>query len=493
MDLGTSENSAPLIIPAADIDAWVATADVVIVGYGMAGACAAIAAAEAGADVLVLERSSGLTGTTTAAAGHFYLGGGTAVQTACGFADGAEDLARYLTAVMREPDPAKIEAFSRGSAAHFDWLEAHGVPFERSYYPTKAVIQPGRECLIWTGNEKVWPFRGEARPAPRGHKVAFDGEEGGGALALNKLAESASQAGVDARFDMKIEALIVEHGAIIGVRARHFGEVVNFRARAGVILATGGYGRNEAMMAEHLPAFTSLYIQGGPYDDGLGIMLGVAAGGVADHLDKPFLTAPFYPPEQLVKGILINRDGVRFVPEDSYHSRSSIAIADQPDGIAYLIVDSDIFAYPSWAEQANQQLIDGFATVEEMADGLDVPAAPLAATLSAYNQYAAAGEDPAFGKHPDWLKPLVPPFAAFDLSFGRAIYTGFTLGGLRVTADGEVVTAQNRPIAGLYAAGACASTLAQDSYGYASGMSLGEASFFGRQAGVHAAMHERVA
>jgi 3-oxo-5alpha-steroid 4-dehydrogenase len=493
MELGSSEETTPQIVPIAEVDAWDATAEVVVVGYGMAGACAAIAAAEAGADVLVLERSSGLTGTTTAAAGHFYLGGGTAVQTACGFADSAEDLARYLTAVMHEPDAAKIKAFSAGSAAHFDWLEAHGVPFDRSYYPTKAVIQPGRDCLIWTGNEKVWPFRIEARPAPRGHKVAFDGEEGGGALALNKLADSARERGVDARFDMKVEGLIVEHDRIVGVRARHFGEVMDFQARSGVVLATGGYGRNAAMMAEHLAKFAELYIQGGQYDDGLGIRLGLAAGGVADHMDKPFMTAPFYPPEQLVKGILVNRDGVRFVPEDAYHSRSSIAIAEQPEGIAYLIVDADIFAYPSWSEQANQQLVDGFETIEAVEEGVKLPPGSLAATLKAYNQYAAAGEDPTFGKHPDWLKPLVPPFAAFDLSFGRAIYTGFTLGGLRVTADGEVMTEQNRTIPGLYAAGACASTLAQDSYGYASGLSLGEASFFGRQAGVHAAMHERVA
>jgi succinate dehydrogenase/fumarate reductase flavoprotein subunit len=488
MDQNDSDDSRPLVIDRSEVTDWAATADVIVVGYGMAGACAAIAAAEASVEVLVLERSSGCTGTTASAAGHFYLGGGTAVQTACGFADSAEDLARYLTAVMRDPDAAKIQAFSKGSAAHFDWLEAHGVPFDRSYFPTKAVIQSGRDCLIWTGNEKVWPFRSQARPAPRGHKVAFDGEEGGGALALNKLAESAGELGVDARFDMRVDALIVEDGVVVGVRARHFGAVVDFCARRGVVLATGGYGRNAAMMAEHLPAFTTLYIQGGPYEDGLGIRLGVAAGGVADHMENIFLTAPFYPPEQLVKGILVNRDGVRFVAEDSYHSRSSIAIAEQPDGIAYLIVDSDIFAYPSWSEQANQRLIDGFASVEEMAQGLELPAERLGATLSSYNQFAAHGEDPAFGKHPDWLKTLVPPFAAFDLSFGRAVYTGFTLGGLRVTANGEVVTEHGQSIPGLYAAGACASTLAQDSHGYASGLSLGESSFFGRQAGAHAAI-----
>ena len=79
------------------------------------------------------------------------------------------------------------------------------------------------------------------------------------------------------------------------------------------------------------------------------------------------------------------------------------------------------------------------------------------------------------------------PWAAFDLSLGEAMYSGFTMGGLAVSIDGEVLRADGSVDPGLYAAGACASNIAQDGKGYASGTQLGEGSFFGRRAGTHAA------
>ena len=455
----------------------------------MAGVCAAVAAAEAGAAVLVLERSGGCSGSTAVAAGHFYLGGGTAVQTACGFHDDAEALSAYLTAVSAAPDEEKIEAFALGSAAHFDWLEARGVPFDRSYYALKAVIQPGRECLIWTGNERVWPFRARARPAPRGHKVAFDGMEGGGALALDRLGAHAKAIGVATIFDIKVDGLVCSGDRIVGVRARQFGEARFYRASRGVVLAAGGFSQNAQMMAQYVPRFRETNIMSGPYDDGMAIQLGMAAGGDTEHMDGFLLTSPIYPPEQLVKGILVNRDGKRFVAEDSYHTRTSIEIADQPGGLAYLIVDADIFAYPEWSKQANQRLIDGFDTIMEMEQALELPTNSLQRLMADYSMNAAAGNDPDFGKDPQWLKPLdAPPWAAFDISFGRAIFNGFTLGGLRISADGEVLNEEGRRIPGLYAAGACASMLAHDARDYASGISLSAGSFFGRQAGRHAAL-----
>jgi succinate dehydrogenase/fumarate reductase flavoprotein subunit len=479
-----------MIIPSGEVDRWSKSADVIVVGYGIAGVCAAIAAREAGAAALVLERSSGCSGSTAVAAGHFYLGGGTAVQTACGFHDDAQALAAYLTAVASAPDEQKIAAFAQGSAAHFDWLEARGVPFDRSYYPFKAVIQPGRDCLIWTGNERVWPFRDQARPAPRGHKVAFDGLEGGGALALNNLVGHAKTIGVDAIFDIKVDALVCEGVRIVGVRARQFGEWQYFRALRGVVLAAGGFSQNAEMMARYVPRFRETNIMSGPYDDGTAIKLGMAAGGATEHMDGFLLTSPIYPPEQLVKGILVNRDGKRFVAEDSYHTRTSIEIANQPGGIAYLIVDADIFAYPEWSEHANQRLIDGFSTIAEMESGLELPDNSLQRLMAQYNRNAAVGSDPDFGKHPDWLKPLdAGPWAAFDFSFGRAIFNGFTLGGLRISASGEVLNEKGAPVPGLYAAGACSSMLAHDARDYASGISLSAGSFFGRQAGRHAAQH----
>jgi 3-oxo-5alpha-steroid 4-dehydrogenase len=479
----------PAVLKAADIAVWNDEADFVVVGFGIAGACAAIEAKAAGADVLVLERGSGVSGTTTNAAGHFYLGGGTPVQVACGFEDTADDMYDYLTAVTPDPAPEKIRLYCDGSVAHFHWLEAHGVPFDRSYYPFKSVVQPTRECLIWTGNEKVWPYRDMARPAPRGHKVAFDAEEGGGALAVQTLAAKAQEMGVRAEFDMRVRQLIAdESGRIVGVRATRFDEELFIRARKAVMLAAGGFGMNQEMVAHYVPdLLPPTFVQGGPNDDGMSILLGMSAGSAVRNMEKPFITCPFYPPEQLLKGILVNKHGVRFVAEDSYHSRTGIISREQPDGIAYLIVDQSIFAYPRFAEMMNQQLIDGWETVEEMEAGLSLPPGSLIRTLSEYNEHAARGEDPEFHKYPDWVAPLDnAPYAAFDLSVGKAVYTGFTLGGLAVSVDAEVLANDGKPVPGLYAAGACASNIAQDSRGYASGTCIGEASFFGRRGGRHA-------
>jgi succinate dehydrogenase/fumarate reductase flavoprotein subunit len=487
-DTGESPRDEALLVEARDVPAWSAEADVVVVGFGMAGACAALEARAAGASVILVERSSGCTGTTSAAAGHFYLGGGTAVQRATGFEDSAEEMIKYLEATALQPHHGKIRLYAEGSVAHFDWLERQGVPFDRSFYPTKNVVQPTRECLIWTGNEQVWPYRDIARPAPRGHKVAFDGEEGGGALALRILSERALAEGARMIADAKADALVREGGRIVGVRYRSLAQVHFVRARRGVILAAGGFGRDPAMVERYVPVLKSAYVQGSPYDDGLAIRLGMAAGAATEHMDQPFLTSPFYPPESLLKGILVNRDGKRFVAEDSYHSRSSIFAARQPGGTVFLVLDAAIFGYPHFASLTNQQLVDGFDTVAGMEAGLGLPQGSLQATMTDYSAHAASGEDPAFHKHPKWLKPLdEPPYAAFDLSFGKAVYTGFTLGGLKVSVDGEALTPEDRAIPGLYAAGACASNIAQDSNGYASGTCLGEASLFGRRAGRHAA------
>ena len=478
-----------LLIAASAVPAWDLTADVVVIGVGMAGACATIEARNAGASVIAIERSGGCTGTTSAASGHFYLGGGTAVQKACGFEDDPEDMARYLAAVSVRPDETKIQLYAHGSVAHFDWLEEQGIPFDRSFYPEKSVVQPGRECLIWTGNEQVWPYRDMAKPAPRGHKVAFDGEEGGGALALRILTDKAIALGVEMLVNSKVEALVRDGSRIVGVQLRSFGETRYIRASKGVILAAGGFGQNADMLAQYVPILQSAYVQGSPYDDGLAIQLGEAAGGVTEFMDEPFITSPFYPPQDLLKGILVNGEGKRFVAEDSYHSRTGILSTQQPGGTVYLIVDQEIFAYPHFAELTNQRLVDGFETIAEMEAGLNLPVGSLQATMAAFNDYAARGEDPEFHKYPKWIKVLDNgPYAAFDLSFGTAVYTGFTLGGLKVSADGEVLNGKGSAVAGLYAAGACASNLAQDSISYASGTCLGEASYFGRRAGHHAAI-----
>ena len=125
-----------------------------------------------------------------------------------------------------------------------------------------------------------------------------------------------------------------------------------------------------------------------------------------------------------------------------------------------------------------------------MERALGMPEGSLQETVKSYNEHAARGEDPEFHKGKKWLTPLChPPYAALDASVGAATYMAFTLGGLDVTIDGEVVADGGGVVPGLYAVGGCASNIAQDGTGYSSGTCIGESTFFGRRAGRHAATH----
>jgi 3-oxo-5alpha-steroid 4-dehydrogenase len=475
----------PPLTAAAEVTEWSDEVDVVVVGLGIAGGCAAVEAAAAGARVLVLEHAAVAGGTSSMAGGHFYLGGGTAVQQATAHPDSAEEMARYLTAVSRDPEPDKITAYCEHSVEHFDWLEALGFRFERSYYAEKAVIQPNTEGLMYTGNEKVWPYCEQAVPAPRGHKVPVPGDTGGASMIVDLLVARAAALGVEIQFETAATGLVVEYGQVVGVTWKHFGETGTLRARA-VVLAAGGFVMNTEMVAAHVPQLAEKpFVLGSTYDDGLGIRLGQSVGAATKHMNQAFVTCPVYPPSILLTGLIVNANGERFVTEDSYHSRTSGFVLDQPGAVAYLIVDEAHLQRP---EIPLAPFIDGWETVAEMETDLGIPAGRLAATLERYNTYAALGEDPDFHKNAEFLAAQdTGPWAAFDLSLGKALYAGFTMGGLRTSVDAEVLRADGSAVGGLYAAGACAANIAQDGKGYCSGTQLGEGSFFGRRAGQHAA------
>ncbi|GAA0234917.1 FAD-binding protein [Cryptosporangium japonicum] len=482
-------------VPAVDahaVDAWSDQVDVLVVGAGMAGVSAAIDAATAGARVLVIDRGGRLTCTSAMAGGHFYLGGGTPVQQATGWEDTPEDMAAYLRAMSPTCDEEKIRRYADDSVEHFGWLESLGFEFERSYYPHKAVVQPGTQGLMFTGNEKCWPFDEIARPAPRGHKPPFPGDMGGGGFVVELALKRLDALGVEVRYDTGATGLVVDGdvadgGAVVGATWRRFDEVGAVRARS-VVLAAGGFVLNPEMVEAYAPRLGALFARGmalgNTHDDGLGIRLGESVGGVADHMEGAFFTAPFYPPEGNARGIVVNREGRRFVNEAAYHSRVAAYVFDQPGQAAYLILDSATMERPAYGFQP---LIDGWETIPEMEVGLGVPPGSLVETLGAYN--AAAPHDPEFHKAPEYVVPLDQgPWGAYDLTPGACFYSGFSCGGLRVTPDGELLRADGSVVAGAYAAGACASNIAVDGRGYASGTQLGEASYFGRRAGRHAAL-----
>ena len=479
----------PPEVPASDVTSWSDDVDVLVVGAGMAGVAAAIEAAEANARVLVLDRGGRLSCTSAMAGGHFYLGGGTPCQEAGGFDDTPAEMAKYLSAVSPDCDPEKIRVYTEDSVEHFHWLESLGFEFERSFYPQKAVMQPGTEGVIFSGNEKVWPFRDIAVPAPRGHQPPVVGDSGGGALVVDLALNRLEELGVEVRFDTGATALVTDQGSVVGATWKRFGETGAVRARA-VVLAAGGFVMNPEMVHTDAPALEALLERGmalgNTYDDGLGIRLGESVGGVTEHMEGAFLTGPFYPPEGLVSGICVNNHGERFVAEDSYHSRTSAFVFDQPEQKAWLVLDSAHMDEPAYGLQP---LVDGWETIAEMEVGLGVPEGSLARTLDEYNAAAREGDDPAFHKAPEYVTPLdTPPYGAYDLTPGQCFYAGFTCGGLRVDHDGRVLREDRTAVDGLYAAGACASNIAVDGRGYASGTQLGEASYFGRRAGHHAAV-----
>lgn len=455
-------------------------ADLIVVGLGAAGAAAAIDAASAALRVLVIERASGGGGSTAASGGYIYLGGGTEVQIANGFDDTVADMIAFLTCEMPDPPHDKIRAYCENSVEHFAWFAKQGVPFNTKYYGGKHYEVPSDETLSWTGGEKAHPHRTVARPAPRGHMVAAQGAAGH--VLIAKLIASAEAAGTSFIYDANVTELLCEKGRVTGVRYRTGGVDQVAHARHGVLLATGGFAMDAQMLAEHLPVMAreDVYVVGGAYSDGAGIRLGRSAGGTTTRMDAQLITSPLYPPEGYLKGVLVNQRGDRFIAEDSYHARTSQAIIDQPDHVAYLIVDTAMYEPPSIGQQ---QLIDVWEDFAAMEHDLGLPPGRLQATIARYNSDAVQGRDGVQHKHPDWCQPLVePPFAAIDCSLGKAVFSGFSLGGLRTDIDARVLDEEGLPIAGLFAAGATASNLAQGSSSYASGICLGEATYFARRA-----------
>jgi 3-oxo-5alpha-steroid 4-dehydrogenase len=475
------------------IPRWDRISDIIVVGQGIAGCCAALEAKRAGADVLVVERASGGGGASALSSGIFYLGGGTAVQSACGYEDDAQQMLRFLMASTDPLDPAAVHDFCDNCVEHFDWLERQGVPFERTCFKGKAVFLNTSTCLLMTGNEKAWPYCEIARPAPRGHKVAGTGENAG-SVAMQALLSKCELGEIASIYDNRVTALVQDaNGRVIGVRSRCNAQDFYFGARRAVILATGSYGMNLDLVRSHNPLVTANAVPLGiPYNNGEGLLLGQSVGATLLGMDGVIATASIYPPAQLIKGIIVNKYGERFVAEDAYHGRTASFVMEQPDQTAYLIVDSEIFAHPE-ITSAQHRLVDGFETVAEMEKGLGISEGNLQATLSAYNEDAAKGVDRALHKQAEWLKPLTAaPYAAFDISFNKSIYLFMTLGGMRSSRHGEALDVRGNPIPGLYAVGACSAHIPRSGKSYASGMSLGPGSYFGRRAGRHAALRTPV-
>jgi len=465
------------------VQRWDENVDVLVVGLGAAGAATALEATAQGASTRVVERAGGGGGTSAMSGGVVYMGGGTPLQRACGFEDSTEDMQKYLMASSGpHPDEAKIALYCEGSLDQYDWLVGHGVPFKQTYYHGTSGEPPTDDGLVWSGAEQVHPYCEIARPAPRGHVPQI--EHQGGPLLMKVLCAAVEACPADTLMNARCTALYQEpDGQIVGAAIEVFGEERSIRTRKGVILTTGGFVLNDEMLDHNAPLARHCNMRvAAEGDDGSGINLGVAAGAATLNMSALSVSLPITQPWGLKRGVMVNAQGQRFVPEDTYYGRLGEHALLHNHGRAWLIVDDVIFEKPTYMNNV-AAVGDSF---EELETELGLPPGSLDATLSVYNRHAADGRDPVFHKNREYLKPLdTPPYGALDCTTENALYAVFTLGGLHTDTDGRVLDPVGDPIPGLYAAGRATSGIAVGSY--SSGLSLGDGIFFGRRAGRSAA------
>jgi 3-oxo-5alpha-steroid 4-dehydrogenase len=280
-------------------------------------------------------------------------------------------------------------------------------------------------------------------------------------------------------------------------------EPFRVRARAGVILAAGGFVFDRELVSQHAPLYMNCLPLGTAGDDGAGIRLGESAGGITACMERMSAWSFYVPPDVLMQGVLVSREGERICNEELYGATQGNSIADC-GGEAYLIFDSRTYhqAIRALREQAAHfHLLYMLPTLllsrkkaaspAALAEKLGVPAVRLEATLSDYNMAAAGDRADPLGKSRKRLVPQdQPPFYSIDCSLdssGGLPCSTMTLGGLVVSVEtGQVKRADGSLIEGLYAAGRNAVGVCSRSY--VSGLSIADCVFSGRRAGRHAAM-----
>lgn len=456
--------------------------DVIVIGGGGAGTAAAIAASDAGAAVMVLEAGQRPGGSTALSAGVFYAAG-TSTQREAGIDDSAERMFRYyMTLNQWNLEPSLIRTFCEQSAPTLEWLKGLGVR-----YPA--------ELLYLSGVDDT----------PRGHQTP-----GGGLALFETLHGAAASRGAEFHCNVRVEDLLVDQGQIVGVRAQG----AELRAPS-VVLASGGIGRNRALLERYYPAAAMhgerwSYYFGAATNNGDGHEMAIRIGAAITGRDRGLLTATpglsrevsnFFPPWM----VLVNAEGRRFMSEDAPYAVNADLMRLQTGSRCFGIFDEaarigagthhplhdkmGVGDYPFTTDRilhhVEQGLIMRADTLAGLADMLGIRPRALVNMLAAYNADADAGHDSRFEKAPPFPPIVTPPFYGVEI---RPASYGMTAAGVRVDAATHVYTDDEEPIAGLFAAGEVAGGIFGDRY-VGGGNSISNALIFGRIAGAAAAAH----
>lgn len=441
--------------------------EIVVVGAGAAGLSAALTAQEKNANVLVLEKG-GITGGSTVRSGGKILAAGTPWQEKQGYTDSAEMMYEYLMSFDRDDimNEELVMTFSKGSAENLQWLEDRGVQVQDVEYIHSA-LTPWRVHNTMGGGGQTSGHGGQIT-APLTNRY----EGNGGKIVYNCRAT---------------ELITNESGTVVGVKAvMTDGTPVTVNAKS-VILATGGYAKNEEMLDKYedfLP--NNLYGTVPNTCVGDGLVMATAIG--AKNFDAPGLQLVYvsydcYCGINEESGLIVSEDGLRVVDEYTYQSHVATALADAKSTCGYYIAAKKggyaVEPYPMILWGVTMEHVPHAATIGELAEKIGVDKAALEATVARYNELCAKGVDEDFGKPAQYMIPVEgDEYYAFRMTPGTSV----TFGGLEIDVNARVLDTNNQPIPGLYAAGEVAFTGLFDAEYPCCGMAIGSAVYYGRVA-----------
>ena len=484
--------------------------DVIVVGAGNAAFCAALAAAEAGRKVLVLERAP----EDESGGNSRYTAGLMRVAY-----NGVEDLKRAIPDLSAE----EIARSDFGSYTEEQFLDDMGRVTEYRCDPdlTEVLVKKSLETVAWMRAKGVRFTAAWGRQAFNiGGRFKFWGgltveAVGGGPGLVESLTSIARKNGIEVWYEARALDLLFDDDGVKGVRVKHKGKTVELKANA-VVLAAGGFQSDPEWRTRYLgPGWELAKVRGTRFNTGDGIRMALAAGAAPTgnwsgcHAVAWERNAPEFGDlaigDQFQKhsypwGIYLNAEGRRFVDEGAdfrnyTYAKYGRVILSQPGQFAWQIFDAKVKPQLRDEYKIKQVTKRVGNTLEELVDKLeDTNKANALQEIQAYN--AAVRQDIPFNPNikdgrctrdlainkSNWANTIdTPPFEAYAVTCGIT----FSFGGLKIDTGARVISADGGPIPGLYAAGELVGGIFW--FNYPGGTGLTNGSVFGRIAGTGAA------
>ena len=447
------------------------TVDVVIIGAGACGLTAALAAKEAGAEVLVLERDERPTGSTSLSTG-LIPAAGTRLQKSMGIEDSPELLAGDILAKAKhQTDEAIVRMVAESSGATIDWLAGeHQVEFKL----VEGFLYPGHSVLRMHGTPNRTGGELESALLAAADRKQIDIVTG--ALATDLYATS--------------------EGRVVAVRyARPDGTSETVGCKA-LVLACCGFGGNKEMVREYIPEMADAEFWGhvGNQGDAIrwGRELGAALADLGSYQGHGAVATPYGNPMNwgllMPGGFQVNAHGKRFSNEVRGYSEQAVDTIAQPGRFAWNIYDEirekPILGFTDYKEVAGLGGIKKAPTIRALAEMIGVPVVALEATVAEVNEMCAGERRDAFGRNFIGKQPLEAPFCAVKVT-GALFHTQ---GGVVIDTGTRVLRADGSQLPNLFAGGGAARGMSGPSrWGYFSGGGLLSAVTQGRAAGTNAA------